>query len=863
MNLTKIIKREIFVTILTIIGIAITFFGVSYAIYFTIDEKNIGTVTFGQISFDMCLDESCSTGGTDYGTTITGEVYPMNTAEGTSQTPYLFKVSNNGNQPMRVKVYAAKEGPSTDYTNVKLAAKIQGTSTYSYANLTQDVSILLNATIPAGQTKIVEVYMWLAEQASNDMIGKTITAFINATGQYVPDDPNNLHTTDTFIANISAPMLTGQTFSYTGDYQEFEVPVSGYYFIETWGASGGTATCNDAVCGTGGKGGYSSGYLYLKNGEKIYIYVGGKGTDSSVNTATVAGGWNGGGQGTYDGNDNEASGAGGGATDIRYFGDTTPTASDLEWDSTLGLNSRIMVAGGGAGSAWYQTAGDGGGLIGGQSIGGNGATAGVIQDAQPGGQTTGYQFGKGQDGSGGGADSDGVPGGGGGYYGGQSLNTKPSSSVIENAAGGSSFISGYAGSNAITSASDRTHTNNTIHYSGKYFIDGYMKPGVNTGNGKVTIKYAGALERINTKLTGVRYIKDCIKGNTVNGWNAWIEIQAMKDGVDIAKGKTVSGITANSSSGGPLSNIVDGNIELSNWVNTSSGNTNTNECAIIDLGSIYDLDEISVWHYYDAPRVYYNNITSVSSNNSAWTELTNEIATESNLGKRVNAYREENIGYIQDGLLVWYDGITNTGTTRSTTTTTWENLAGSSYDGTIANGTWGDNYLTFNGTSSWVKIAQLNYNVFTLESVVKQNNLVSGEKILMCNYNAGGYGLHLQNGYPRVQAHISGGWNDFTSANTLDTTSIHSLSGSFDGMYFELSEDGVMSRSESFGSSALTITAPSNSTVMAVGANPAGTNAESGYLDGNMYSVRIYNRVLTNEEVLHNYQIDKERFGVE
>ena len=176
MNLEKIIKREILITALTVIGIAVTFFGVTYAIYFTIDEENIGSVAFGQLSFDMCLESSCSTGGTTYGTTISSEVYPMNTTEGTSQTPYTFIITNNAAQTMNAKVYAAKEGLSADYTNVKVAAKVQGTSTYSYGNLTQDTSVLINLELGAGQSKIIEVYAWLDEGASNDMIGKEISA---------------------------------------------------------------------------------------------------------------------------------------------------------------------------------------------------------------------------------------------------------------------------------------------------------------------------------------------------------------------------------------------------------------------------------------------------------------------------------------------------------------------------------------------------------------------------------------------------------------------------------------------------------------------------------------------------------------
>ena len=242
MNLKRVIKREIAITAIITVSVLTALLSVSYAIYFAVDEKNIGSISFGQITFDACMDESCSTGGTTYGEALTGDVYPMNTTEGTSQTPYLFKVTNNGTSVMNTRVYAAKEGTSSDYTNVKLAAKVQGTSTYSYADLTQDTSILIDLQVPVGQSKIIEVYMWIDEEASNSIIGKTITAFINAMGYYKPDDPNNLHTGDTYIANVSAPLVQGQTFSYTGNYQEFEAPVSGYYFIETWGAQGGSVS---------------------------------------------------------------------------------------------------------------------------------------------------------------------------------------------------------------------------------------------------------------------------------------------------------------------------------------------------------------------------------------------------------------------------------------------------------------------------------------------------------------------------------------------------------------------------------------------------------------------------------------------
>ena len=135
------------------------------------------------------------------------------------------------------------------------------------------------------------------------------------------------------------------------------------------------------------------------------------------------------------------------------------------------------------------------------------------------------------------------------------------------AGGGTSFISGYAGSNAITSASDtanpRTHTNNTIHYSDKYFIKSNMDIGTNTGDGKARISYVGAEpQRVNEDLDGVRYIKDCINGNDVNSQNHWIELQAIKNGVNIAKNKTVTGTSPEyNNTTYAYANIVDGQID--------------------------------------------------------------------------------------------------------------------------------------------------------------------------------------------------------------------------------------------------------------------------------------------------------------
>jgi hypothetical protein len=63
------------------------------------------------------------------------------------------------------------------------------------------------------------------------------------------------------------------TFQYIGEViTEFEIPISGTYKIEAWGASGGGTN-------TAPKGAYSKSFVTLNKGERILILVGEKGYD--------------------------------------------------------------------------------------------------------------------------------------------------------------------------------------------------------------------------------------------------------------------------------------------------------------------------------------------------------------------------------------------------------------------------------------------------------------------------------------------------------------------------------------------------------------------------------------------------------
>jgi hypothetical protein len=129
------------------------------------------------------------------------------------------------------------------------------------------------------------------------------------------------------------------------------VTLAGRYQLEVWGAQGGGAASSGRN-GFGGKGGYASGVVTLKENDALYLYVGGAGTSAASGAdARISGGFNGGGAGY---NTNQIRTGGGGGSDIRV--------------NTDSLYARVIAAGGGGGGAIYDTynfqGGAGGGLNG-------------------------------------------------------------------------------------------------------------------------------------------------------------------------------------------------------------------------------------------------------------------------------------------------------------------------------------------------------------------------------------------------------------------------------------------------------------------------------------------------------------------
>lgn len=293
-------------------------------------------------------------------------------------------------------------------------------------------------------------------------------------------------------------------YSYKGYVESFKANIAGSYKLEVWGAQGGEGHWQ-----RGGNGGYATGVSNLANEAKIYICVGGKGSDTSGMGESVPGGYNGGGSGfgsDWEGDYRRNHGAGGGATHI-----ATTNKGVLSNYANSTKDVLIVAGGGGGGFCGCHSHSGGDTSWGGSGGGSNGVVTYWDCDLDypqyP--AATTYRFGLGY-----------FYGGGGGWLGG---------GQVKNAGcGGSGYIGGVTNGSMQNGARSGNGyaivSFKLILHSASYGGSNYLNPsvynqdpefGVNSGNGSVSIVGISLGATKEQNLNGV-YATDEEKPNAVS-----------------------------------------------------------------------------------------------------------------------------------------------------------------------------------------------------------------------------------------------------------------------------------------------------------------------------------------------------------
>lgn len=206
------------------------------------------------------------------------------------------------------------------------------------------------------------------------------------------------------------------------------------------------------------------------------------------------------------------------------------------------------------------------------------------------------------------------------------------------------------------------------------------------------------------------------------------------------------------------------------------------------------------------------------------------------------------------GLGVLYDGILNAGNSHDGSSAIWKDLSGNDVDGTVTfagSDRWAANGVRFNTSGSNVRLTKDLYTrPFTVEFAVT----------LSANHNYGTLMRGVSNSgirdawigtNGRVMVRVQNQYDGPTK--TISTGTMHTISITFTGNTQRVYIDGVYystpSKSWSNGAS---------SSFYLFGDPTAGA---SRVIQGVGHSFRWYDRVLSDDEILANYNIDAARFA--
>ena len=197
--LTKMAKRQLLVTLFSILGVTIISLGSAYAVFTSVSKSaDYNVIKVGTLNIDFGEDSSNTID-------LSGQ-YPMSDEEGLKLTPYVFTITNTGTLTSDYEVYIQDDQDmiskdnctnnqlNKDYIRYKL-------DTGTPANLSSlagsNYKIATGSLEPNGSVTYT-LYVWIREGVGNDVLSKHYHGKIVVNGVNVSGDP----VSDTILANV-------------------------------------------------------------------------------------------------------------------------------------------------------------------------------------------------------------------------------------------------------------------------------------------------------------------------------------------------------------------------------------------------------------------------------------------------------------------------------------------------------------------------------------------------------------------------------------------------------------------------------------------------------------------------------------
>ena len=276
---------------------------------------------------------------------------------------------------------------------------------------------------------------------------------------------------------------------------------------------------------------------------------------------------------------------------------------------------------------------------------------------------------------------------------------------------------------------------------------------------------------------------------------------------------------------------------------------------------------------FDNYTYCYINVSDLIENNYLRNDLINPknknvisyldtVILEKNEDNTIKYYYSSMDGYVKDNLLVHYDAIRNTNSGHDYLTTTWKDLSGNNNDGNLygfsfdENSGWTNNSLNING-KMYVRAINRDLTDFTNEDftviVTFRTPEIISDPVLV---STGGWkknGFYIQfrtNNCVSLNVNQTGASQSiWTLQNSLKPNQLTNLtfvrSGSTIKSYINGNYNTKINTALDLENAAFAYTINNNKNWV-----------------GEIMNTKVYNRVLTDEEIKNNYNVDKYRFDV-
>ena len=191
--LTKMAKRQLLVTLFSILGVTIISLGSAYAVFTSVSKsEDYNVIKVGTLNIDFGSDSSNTID-------LTGQ-YPMSDEEGLKLTPYVFTITNTGSLTADYEVFIQDDTDMINQDNCSgnqlnkdyIRYKLDTGSPANLSSIAGSNYRIATGSLAPDASVTYTLYVWIREGVGNDVLnkhyhGKIVVNGVNTQGEPVSE----------------------------------------------------------------------------------------------------------------------------------------------------------------------------------------------------------------------------------------------------------------------------------------------------------------------------------------------------------------------------------------------------------------------------------------------------------------------------------------------------------------------------------------------------------------------------------------------------------------------------------------------------------------------------------------------------